>query len=110
MAQEHMPNSTRKSALFQVKWRRVILDEAHTIKNPGAKVTQAAWALDAERHWCLTGTPITNKIDDLMSLFKFIHVEPFDDKVWFNRCFSRPIKNSDVCYLRFLLLFHCQFN
>eukprot|EP00897_Mesotaenium_endlicherianum_P006370 jgi/Mesen1/5761/ME000292S04834 len=47
--------------LQEVKWLRVVLDEAHYIKTLGSRQTRAALALTAERRWVVTGTPIQNK-------------------------------------------------
>lgn len=53
----------KKSAhdLFSVNFKRVILDEAHQIRNATTKMARAVSALTAERRWCLTGTPIVRK-------------------------------------------------
>jgi SWI/SNF-related matrix-associated actin-dependent regulator of chromatin subfamily A3 len=40
------------------KWRRVVLDEGHTIRNARTKVAQAACEINAESRWVLTGTPM----------------------------------------------------
>ncbi|KAJ8446099.1 hypothetical protein Cgig2_017601 [Carnegiea gigantea] len=45
-------------ALYSIRWSRVVLDEAHTIKNSKSQISMAAAALTADRRWCLTGTPI----------------------------------------------------
>ncbi len=47
-----------KSALFSTKWRRVVLDEGHTIRNARTKAAEAACNLKAESHWVLSGTPM----------------------------------------------------
>ena len=47
-----------KRGLFAVKWRRVILDEGHIIRNKNTQVAQAACMLQAERRIVLSGTPI----------------------------------------------------
>jgi SNF2 family DNA or RNA helicase len=50
----------------------VVLDEAQRIKNRESKTAQAARGLRRERSWALTGTPIENRPDDLISLFAFV--------------------------------------
>ncbi|KAF3936704.1 hypothetical protein ABW19_dt0200732 [Dactylella cylindrospora] len=65
---------------FDVRWWRVIVDEAHTIKNHLAKSTIACCALRARFRWCLTGTPLQNNVDELQSLIHFLRVEPYADK------------------------------
>jgi SNF2 family DNA or RNA helicase len=50
----------------------VILDEAQRIKNRQSKTSQAVRALPRARSWALTGTPIENHPDDLVSLFEFL--------------------------------------
>lgn len=41
-----------------MRWFRIVLDEAHTIKSSKSQISMAAAALVADRRWCLTGTPI----------------------------------------------------
>ncbi len=49
-----------------------ILDEAQHIKNPDAKVAQAACRLNAVHRLCLSGTPVENHLGELWSLMKFL--------------------------------------
>uniref|UniRef100_J3M1N6 Uncharacterized protein n=2 Tax=Oryza brachyantha TaxID=4533 RepID=J3M1N6_ORYBR len=63
--------------LARVRWFRVVLDEAQTIKNYRTQVARACCGLEAKRRWCLSGTPIQNTIDDLYSYFRFLKYEPY---------------------------------
>lgn len=83
-----------KVGCFGLHWYRVILDEAHTIKNRNAKATQACYALRSEYRWCLTGTPMQNNLDELQSLIRFLRIKPYDDlKEWKDQI-DRPLKNG----------------
>jgi SWI/SNF-related matrix-associated actin-dependent regulator of chromatin subfamily A3 len=77
------------SPIQQIEWFRIILDEAHTIKEARTLQSRAVCNLLAARRLCLTGTPVQNRIDDLFSLIRFLRLEPFDDRaVWNQYCGS----------------------
>ncbi|KAJ4001522.1 P-loop containing nucleoside triphosphate hydrolase protein [Lentinula boryana] len=80
-----------EKALFNVKWERIVLDEGHSIRNPKAKMSQAVCALEAERRWILTGTPI-----DLGSLLTFLRIcHPLDKEDFYKRLLLRPLKDGN---------------
>ncbi|KAI1632818.1 DNA repair protein RAD16 [Biscogniauxia mediterranea] len=66
-----------KSAIHQIKFHRVILDEAHCIKTRTTMTAKACFALQVEYRWCLTGTPLQNRIGELFSLIRFLNIAPF---------------------------------
>jgi hypothetical protein len=49
-----------------------LLDEIQRIKNPGTGVTQAARHIDAKIRWGLSGTPLENKLEELISIFAYL--------------------------------------
>ncbi|KAK9769049.1 hypothetical protein SCAR479_02293 [Seiridium cardinale] len=66
-----------KSAVHTIKFHRVMLDEAHSIKTRTTMTAKACFALNVEYRWCLTGTPLQNRIGEFFSLIRFLNVSPF---------------------------------
>ncbi|EGU11306.1 DNA repair protein rad5 [Rhodotorula toruloides ATCC 204091] len=76
---------------------RVILDEAHQIKNTNTKVNKACCDLKAHYRWCLTGTPLQNDVMDLYAIFKFLGgriVRPLHDVSEFKAKIAKPLKSK----------------
>ncbi|KAI0010503.1 SNF2 family N-terminal domain-containing protein [Xylariaceae sp. FL0662B] len=71
--------------LSSFKWYRLVLDEAHVIRNLTTKQFKAVAELDAVIRWCMTGTPIQNSLEDLSSLVRFLKVPILDDTSTFRR-------------------------
>ncbi|CAG9789505.1 unnamed protein product [Diatraea saccharalis] len=73
----------QNGVLMRVRWRRVILDEAHIVRNHKSATSLGVAALRARRRWCLTGTPVQNKDLDLFALVKFLRITPFTElQMW----------------------------
>jgi DNA repair protein RAD16 len=66
-----------KSPIHKIKWKRVVLDEAHNIKERSTNTAKAAFELQAEHRWCLSGTPLQNRVGELYSLVRFLGGDPF---------------------------------
>ncbi|OTB05739.1 hypothetical protein M426DRAFT_259935 [Hypoxylon sp. CI-4A] len=85
---------TGQGILHQMEWYRVVLDEAHWIRNPSSKQFRAVSALHTRRRWCLTGTPIQNKLDDLTSLAQFLQLPPLSTKAAFQEHILGPLSGG----------------
>ncbi|MCJ1355965.1 MAG: hypothetical protein MMC33_005959 [Icmadophila ericetorum] len=83
------------SPLLQTNFFRIVLDEAHMIREQATRQSQAICTLSAQRRWAVTGTPVQNRLDDLAALIKFLRVKPFDEKGGFTQFISTPFKNAD---------------
>jgi len=53
-------------------WDRVVIDEAHIIKNKKSKIHKAVSFLNTEIRWALTATPIMNKMTDFIYTMKWV--------------------------------------
>lgn len=57
---------------LNLKWRRLILDEAQAIRNTNAECSKAICALNSHFRWAVTGDPIQNNEKDFMALLGFL--------------------------------------
>lgn len=67
------------SPIHAIHFHRLILDEAHSIKSRTTGVAKACFALQGTYKWCLSGTPVQNRIGEFFSLLRFLEVRPFAD-------------------------------
>lgn len=69
------------SIIHKIDFHRIILDEAHSIKTRSTMTAKACFALKADYRWCLTGTPLQNRIGELYSLIRFLGIPPFSSYI-----------------------------
>lgn len=58
--------------IFEEEFGRVVLDEAHHIKNRESITSKLCYKLKSRRRWVITATPVHNNIDDIYSLLRFL--------------------------------------
>lgn len=63
--------------LYELDYTRLILDEAHSIKDSRSNTSNAISHLKSQYRWGLTGTPVQNRVGDLFSLVKFLKLDPY---------------------------------
>ncbi|KAK7976507.1 hypothetical protein PG989_014970 [Apiospora arundinis] len=74
-----------KSMLGTIEWFRIVLDEAHDIRNRNTRQFEVASSLAARHRWCLTGTPIQNSLEDLGALVAFLRIPLLENALTYQR-------------------------
>eukprot|EP01025_Chloroclados_australasicus_P008686 TRINITY_DN13156_c0_g2_i1.p1 TRINITY_DN13156_c0_g2~~TRINITY_DN13156_c0_g2_i1.p1 ORF type:complete len:1217 (-),score=153.10 TRINITY_DN13156_c0_g2_i1:497-4033(-) len=77
LGKEVAKQQSAKSVLHQVKFRRIVLDEAHSIKSKTTSTSKAVFELSSKYRWALSGTPMQNRTNELYSLIRFLQVYPY---------------------------------
>jgi len=90
------PNCTSDKGygLLQREWLRVILDEAHCIKNQATLASKACCALKAQYRWVVTGTVIHNSLDDVFGLLKFLRHQPWCDAAFWKTAITSEMNST----------------
>jgi hypothetical protein len=84
----------RRNPLSEIEWFRLVLDEAHIIRRQSTGLNRTVTQLKARSRWCLTGTPIQNRLEDIGSLFAFIRVKPFHSMATFRKYIVVPFEEG----------------
>eukprot|EP00842_Homolaphlyctis_polyrhiza_P000073 jgi/Hompol1/1066/HPOL_005504-RA len=74
--------------LQNVKWRYIIVDEGHRIKNLNCKLVRELKSYTSANRLLLTGTPLQNNLSELWSLLNFLMPDIFDDLGAFEEWFD----------------------
>lgn len=78
-------------AFKRKKWKYLILDEAHLIKNWKSQRWQTLLNFNSKRRILLTGTPLQNDLMELWSLMHFLMPHLFQSQQEFKEWFCNPI-------------------
>jgi SNF2 family DNA or RNA helicase len=89
-------NAVQWTGLLGHSWKRVILDEAHCIKNSATVANRACCLLKAERRWCVSGTIIQNSLEDVFALLKFLNHEPWCEHSFWKAAISKEADQTEA--------------
>jgi chromodomain-helicase-DNA-binding protein 7 len=87
----------------QFKWRNVIIDEAHRLKNKNCKLIEGLRYMDVEHKVLLTGTPLQNNVEELFSLLNFLEPQQFHSSAEFLQEFGDLKTDTQVTKLQAVL-------
>lgn len=94
-AKKPSESGLRATGLYSRDWRRIILDEGHSVRNPQSKGAAAVMAVKAKMRWVLTGMPIVNSLKDLYCLLKFVGINGGLERLEiFNSVLVRPLRDG----------------
>merc|ERR1719410_2913547 len=80
-----------KALLSKIRWKYMIIDEGHRMKNHHCKLTQILNTFYTTAHRILlTGTPLQNKLPELWSLLNFLLPSIFKACDTFEQWFNAP--------------------
>ena len=72
----------QEALILAETWDRVVLDEAHRIRNHKSILTQKVLEIEASLRWVLTGTPVVNSLTDAVTLFAFLGIPHTPSMRW----------------------------
>ncbi|PPK93733.1 SNF2 family DNA or RNA helicase [Kineococcus xinjiangensis] len=82
------------AALREVPWRRLVLDEAHHVKNSSTRQARAVRQVPAARRVALTGTPVENRLEELRGVLDAVAPGVLGSAAAFRQRFARPIERD----------------
>lgn len=91
------------SILGRIKWKCLVVDEAHRLKNDKSKLFQTMKSHHYEHRVLLTGTPIQNNLTELFTLLSFIQPSQFSDYDAFSREYGNLSNHEQVSRFQGLL-------
>jgi len=93
-------NFDKNSLINKVNFERIMLDEAHYIRNHRSTNFQSVLAIcnlqEIKFRWIITATPIFNKISDAFVYFNFLQLEAIDTRADWTKTISKDINGIKI--------------
>lgn len=92
---EHKKPDKLRILAEKAKFYRVILDEAHNIRNQTTYCSKAAAEIQSMYRLCMTGTPFMNRAEEIFALIRFLNIPPYREWERFSEDIVRPLRKWD---------------
>lgn len=92
---EHKKPEKLRILADKARFYRVILDEAHNIRNQTTYCSKAAAEVQSEYRLCMTGTPFMNRAEEIFALIRFLNIPPYNQWDRFSEDIVRPLRKWD---------------
>lgn len=79
--------------MHNVHWDRIVIDEAHSLRNKKSKFSISCGMLTSDIRWGVTATPVMNRMSDFVNIMNWVGVDKY-------LCQSRKDVISNMCVLR----------
>ena len=84
-----------RNAFNKFKWRYLIIDEAHRIKNEQSVLAKVVRFYHSQNRLLITGTPLQNNLHELWALLNFLLPDVFSSSEDFDSWFDLKGENSN---------------
>ena len=102
------------SPVHNIYWDRIIIDEAHSLRNRKSKYYESCCLLKTNIRWALTATPVMNRMSDFINIMNWIGVSQYmcqaEKDVITKTFILRRTKNEVKTYNKNLELPKCHIN
>jgi non-specific serine/threonine protein kinase len=78
--------------LREIRWHRIVVDEAQAIKNAATRQAVAVRSLPARHRIAVTGTPVENRLADLWSIMEFANPGLLGPAATFKKRYAEPVE------------------
>ena len=96
----------QRATLEEIAWKRIILDECQSVKDPKVAKSKAVAALTSQIRWGLSGTPISTSIEDLFGQCLALNLGDLSEKYYFYHAMQEPGQLGPRVLLPALMMRH----
>lgn len=89
----HKNATIGETNLHGIHWDRIIIDEAHSLRNKKSKFYESCSLLQSDIKWAITATPVMNRMSDFVNIMNWIGVSQY-------LCQARKSTIASHCVLR----------